>query len=197
MAAQALNSDIDLINAALTATGNEPITSLEDADSQSVVSAANWEAVVGAEFGSYPWSWTMTTRRLNRVAGDTDTTWATAWQVPDGVEVDRVEVGGRPVPWESMSDLILTNETEGVVAIGRWRPPVRSWPPLFKTAIVMRLEALFLRAMNEDFAAADTRDKDADRLIRLGRHADSRKHSPRKPSSPSALLEARRGKNLG
>lgn len=191
MAAQSLSTDIDLINAALTATGNKPITSLEDAESESVVSMANYAAVIGAEF-AYPWTWTQTTRRLNRVAGETDTVWTTAWQVPSGVEVDRVEVNGRPVPWESMSDIILTNEDGGVVAIGRWRPPVRVWPDQFKTAIVARLEALFLRALNEDAAAGDARDKAADRLIRMARLADSRKRSPRKPAS-SALLEARRG----
>ena len=191
MAAQQLNTDIDLINAALTATGNRPITSLEDAESESVVSMANWEAVIGAEF-AYPWTWTLTTRRLNRVAGSPDTIWTTAWQVPTGVEVDRIEVAGKPVAWESMSDLILTNDAEGVVAIGRYRPPVRSWPDLFKTAIVTRLEALFLRALNEDAAAADARDKAADRLIRLARNADARKRSPRSPTT-SALLEARRG----
>ncbi|WP_353861280.1 hypothetical protein [Azospirillum formosense] len=191
MAAQSLNTDIDLINAALTATGNKPITTLEDADSESVVSMANFEAVVGAEF-AHPWTWTTTTRRLSRVSGDTDTIWTTAWQVPSGVEVDRIEVSGRPVAWESMSDLILTNEAEGVVAVGRYRPPVRRWPDLFKTAIVQRLEALFLRALNEDVAAADARDKAADRTIRLARLADSRKRSPRMPTT-SALLEARRG----
>lgn len=190
MAAQQLNTDIDLINAALTATGNRPITSLEDAESESVVSMANYFAVIGAEF-AYPWTWTATTRRLTRVAGSTDTIWTTAWQVPDGVEVDRVEVGGRPVPWESMSDVILTNESEGVIAIGRWRPPVRSWPDLFKTAIVARLEALFLRSLNEDPAAALDRDKFAERLISRARNADSRKRSPRHPAR-SALLEARR-----
>lgn len=191
MAAQALNTDIDLINAALTATGNRPITSLEDAESESVVSMANYFAVVGAEF-AYPWTWTLTTRRLNRVAGETDTIWTTAWQVPDGVEVDRIEVGGRPVAWESMSDLILTNETDGVIAIGRYRPSVRNWPDQFKTAIVARLEALFLRALNEDHTAADARDKAAERLIRLARNADTRKRSPRSPTT-SILLEARRG----
>ncbi|MFC5355657.1 hypothetical protein [Azospirillum himalayense] len=191
MAAQSLNTDIDLINAALTATGNKPITTLEDADSESVVSMANFEAVVGAEF-AHPWTWTQTTRRLSRIAGDTDTIWTTAWQVPAGVEVDRIEVSGRPVAWESMSDLILTREAEGVVAVGRYRPPVRRWPDLFKTAIVQRLEALFLRALNEDVAAADARDKAADRLIRQARNADSRKRSPRKPAT-SSLLEARRG----
>ncbi|MBK3775929.1 hypothetical protein GAY31_17480 [Azospirillum brasilense] len=191
MAAQQLNTDIDLINAALTATGNRPITSLEDAESESVVSLANFEAVIGAEF-AHPWTWTLTTRRLARVAGSPDTIWTTAWQVPAGVEVDRVEVSGRAVPWESMSDLILTNEQEGVVAIGRFRPAVRNWPDLFKTAIVARLEALYLRSLNEDPAAADARDKAAERLIRMARLADSRKRSPRSPTT-SALLEARRG----
>lgn len=191
MAAQKLNTDIDLINAALTATGNKPITSLEDAESESVVSMANFEAVIGAEF-AHPWTWTQTTRRLNRVAGGTDTIWTTAWQVPAGVEVDRVEVAGRAVPWESMSDLILTSEAEGVVAIGRYRPPVRSWPDLFKSAIVARLEALFLRSLNEDPVSGDARDKAADRLISRARNMDARRRSPRAPTT-SALLEARRG----
>lgn len=186
-----LDTEIDLINAALTATGNSPITSLEDGTSEAEVAASNLERILGAEF-SYPWTWTHTTKRLNRVDGTgTDTAYLYAYQVPPSFEVERVEVCARNVPWESMSDLILCNEDSGVVAIGRWRPPVRNWPAAFKAALCIRLEALFLRALSDDHEKADLRDKAATMAFRAARNADSGKRSPRRPGT-SALLEARR-----
>lgn len=185
-----LDTEIDLINAALTATGNSPITSLEDGTSEAEIAAANWDAVVGPEF-EHPWTWTHTTRRLNRVDGTgTDTAFLYAYQVPIGFEVERVEVCARLVPWESMGDLILCNQDDNVVAICRWRPPVRNWPPSFKGAIIKRLEALFLRAISDDHEEAAARDQAAEKAFLRAKNKDSGKRSPRRPGT-SALLEAR------
>lgn len=189
--AASLDTEIDLINAALTATGNNPITSLEDGTAESDVAASNYWRILGAEL-VHPWTWAHTTRRLVRVEGTgTDTSWLYAYQVPVGFEVERIEVGGQPVAWESMSDLILTSAPDNVVAVGQWLPPIRDWPADFRNALVMRLEALFLRALSEDYEKAGARDKDADMAFRRARNGDSKRRSPRQPAR-SALLEARR-----
>ena len=188
--AEQIASEIDLINAALTATGNSPITTMDDGTSEAEVATHNFERVLGAEL-AYPWTWTHTAQFLNRVdVPGTDTAWLFAYQVPDTFEVERLEVCGRPVPWESMSDVVLCNVEDGVVAIGRWRPPVRQWPAEFRAALITRLEALFLRSLSEDYDKADLRDKAADRAFAAARRVDSRRRSPRKPAR-SALLEAR------
>lgn len=194
MAAPTLDTELDLINAALIATGNSPITSLEDGSAEAAVAASNYERVLGAEL-AHPWTWTHTTRALNRVDGTLTTAWLYAYQVPDGVEVERIEVGGRLVAWEAMSDLILCNAEDSVTAIGRWRPPVRNWPADFKNALIIRLEALFLRALGEAYAKAKDRDNDGDLAFRMARHADAKKRSPRRPVT-SLLIAARHGQNL-
>ena len=185
-----LDTDIDIINAALAATGNALITSLEDGTAEAAVAATNYERILG-EALAYPWTWTLTTRRLNRIDGATQTAFTVAYQVPAGMEIERVEVRGRPIPWESMSDLILCNAEDDVVAVGRWRPPVRKWPPDFRNALALRLEALFLRALGEAHGEAAARDDRADAALRRAWNVDSRKRSPRAPGR-SALIEARR-----
>lgn len=188
--AEPITTEIDLINAALTATGNSPITSFEDGTSEAEVAAANFERIVGAEL-EYPWTWTHQPVRLNRVdVPGTDTAWLFAYQVPDAFEVERLEVAGRVIPWESMSDLVLCNVEEDVFAIGRGRPPVENWPAGFRHALALRLEALFLRALSEDFDKAEARDKAAARAFGDARRMDARRRSPRQPAR-SVLLEAR------
>jgi hypothetical protein len=191
MAANPISSEIDIINAALTGSGNSPITGFDDGTVEAAVAASNFERVLGAEL-THPWTWTQATKRLNRLDGTgTDTSWSFAYQVPPGFEVERLEKAGRAIPWDSMADLILCGEEDGVIAIGRLRPPVTSWPNAFKSALCIRLEALFLRALGEDYDKAAKRDQDADRAFRAARTNDSRRRSPRKPVT-SSLLEARR-----
>ncbi|MCG5241396.1 hypothetical protein MCW82_16600 [Azospirillum doebereinerae] len=192
MAPPTLDTEIDLINAALTSTGNSPITSLEDGTTEATVAASNFDRVLGAEL-AYPWTWMHATRALNRVdIPSTDTSWRFAFQVPDDFEVERLEHCGHPIPWDSLSDWVVCNVEDGVIARGRWRPPVREWPAEFRAALCVRLEALFLRSLSEDFDKAARRDQDAERAFRAAKLADSRRRSPRRPGT-SALLEARRG----
>ena len=185
---------LEICNAALTATGNSPITSFDDGTAEATVAAENYERIVSAEF-AYPWTWAAANRRLNRIAGETDSAWTLAYAVPtDMTEVQRVEQAREPVAWERANNKLLTDADDSdtpLIAIGRVRVDEAAWPADFRSGVALRLEALFLRALGEQHKEAAKRDEDAERAIMAARNMDAKRRSNRQPFR-STLIEARR-----
>lgn len=188
---------IDILNAALTATANSPITSITDGSAEATVAAANWERIVRAEL-AYPWSWTRATQQVNRVDGAPLMDWEYAYQVPaEFTDVERVLQNGHNIAWERVGQFLLTDTADdqaAVIAVGRHIPDVRRWPAEFTNAMIMRFEALFLRSIGDGGGgAAVGRDQAADIAFQKARTADARRRSPRNPYMQSELITARRG----
>lgn len=189
-----IRSDIDLCNAALAATGNRAIAAFDDGSTEAGIASANWYRIADALL-AHPWTFTHTTRQLNRVDGTPDI-WTYAYAVPaDLTEVERVEQGGVPIRWERAGGLILTDADDGdlpLIVVGRFVPPVTDWPADVRDAMALKLEALFLRALSDDHQTAAQRDQQAEIALRFARGRDAGRRSPRKVRS-SELLQARTG----
>lgn len=182
------------INAALTRTGNAPITSLDDGSAASVVATQNYEAIVTAELSKYPWRWAAKTQTLNLLAGTPAPPWQHAYQRPTDVLLLRVvEVDGEPIDYEVQFDKVLCDASADAQVIAKytWRPSEPYWPGWFAEALTQRLEALFLRALREDFAKADARDGSAENAFMVARRRDAQQQTPARPYR-SDLLDARR-----
>jgi len=187
-----METNLTIINAALTATGNGTIASLEDGQASAMIAAQNYDRLVRAELEAHPWTWAASTWALNLLSGTPATGGQFAWQLPgDVAKVQRVEVAGRPITYTRMADQIRCDHDAGVVLVGIRRPDESEWPANFASAMVIRLEALFLRAIGEDYDKAQARDKDADLAFRLARVSDSQGKTAQDPYQ-SALLRARR-----
>lgn len=191
---EAPRTALSLVNAALSATGNQLIQSFDDGTTQAIVASENYERLVRAEL-IYPWTWNVATRRLEQIAVPPDAPWEYAYQIPsDVMDVQRVLQADVTATWERWADKILTdsdNSDDYLIAVCRTRPDERLWPADFAHGIALRLEALFLRALSEEYGKADARDAEGEKVLKLARNADAKRRTPRSPLK-NTLLDARR-----
>jgi hypothetical protein len=187
-------TNFDIINAALTRTGNEPITSFSEGTTPANIAAANYDILIENELASYRWRAATKTAHLNRIDGDPGLPWTDAYQLPsDLVLVRSVFVDGVAVDYEQQGDkvLALTGEDADVVVKYVWGNPESAWPGLFREAIIQRLEALFLRAISHSYDEAEARDKAANGTFMRARVMDAQGSTPTNPFE-SSTLRARR-----
>lgn len=186
-------TDLRYINAALTRTGFEAITTVPGNTAEGAVAAENYELLVQSILAAYPWKFATATRRLNHLADAPDLPWLHAYQRPaDMLELRTVKVDGYTVDYEVMSDKILCNQDEDqtVIATFVWRVPEAQWPGWFGEAVIQSLEALFLRSPGEMYEEAEARQKSADRQMLKAQGRDAKMKTPTSPES-SPTLSAR------
>jgi hypothetical protein len=190
---------IPLVNAALTRTGNQTITSFEQiqtGSNEAAIAAANYDDIVNSALGSHPWKWCTRHFELNKVAATPDPPWQFAYERPaDLLFLRMVMQVGQPVRYELMSDMILSNHDNiesPLIGEYTYRPSEVHWPMPFRLAIVIALEPVFLRAIGERYDQADGREKAAMAAMANARLRDSMHKLPDNPMQ-SPLLLARRG----
>ena len=183
-----------ITNAALTRTGNNQITSFTDGSVEAEVAAANYEEVVLEELDEHFWSFATREAALGKLVWTSTNEWAYRYQAPaDILAIKRVFQNGHPVKYERNGNYIYCDADnsntplyiEYIVRIAE-----TSWPGKFRAAIIERLEALFLRALSEDYDKAEARERDSDVTMRKARHRDAGNKSPRRPRR-SRLTAAR------
>lgn len=188
--------NILIINAALTRTGNNQITSLTDGSSEAEIMAANYEEIVLEELDEYFWHFATKEKALNKLVWTSTNEWDYKYQAPsDILAIKRVFQNGLPVEYERNRDEIYTNADnantpvyiEYVVRISE-----ENWPPKFRSAIIKRLEALALRSLNEDYDKADTRENNAEISVRRARNRDANNKSNRRVPKSYRLTGIRR-----
>lgn len=188
------NSDLSLINAALTRTGNSQITSLDDADAAATVATANYEIMVLAELARSRFKLPTKMQQLSLLdedeIGAVPEPWSYAYQLPsDLVKLRTVMVGGFPIEFEQMGRIIYCDygSDNEVYAKYGWRIPEDWWAPEFVEGIVRKLEALFLRSLNEDYDKAEVREAMADEQLKFARAADAQAETPKQPVGSTTL----------
>ena len=130
-------SGIPIINAALTRTGDEPITSFDEGTPQAAVAEANYDEVVDGFLSSFPWKFASRQMLLASLNVEVDPPWQFAYQRPaDLLALRVVEVNGCPIDWELMSDKILCNHGPDVPVLLKYtyRVVEPEWPKFFRLA---------------------------------------------------------------
>lgn len=196
-------SNLTVINAAATRTGNEPITVLStDGSPVAKIAINNYEDAVKTELALYPWKRATKIVQLDRidadVHGEPPEPWTAAHQLPaDLIEIRTVKVSGYRVNYEVHGDKILCDagESDEVILHYIWRVPEGDWPAWFREGMIRRLEAMFLRGVGERAAEAKVRDKAADDSFAQARNRDSQSQTPRDPTA-SPTLQARTGSGV-
>lgn len=194
-----MTTDFSVINAALTRTGNDPISSLSGTTPAHKIAAENYETIVEAHLSVYPWKRASRTEQLNRldpdVHGDPPEPWTAAYQLPsDQVEIRTVRVGGSTIAYEVHGPTILTDasDTDVVMLHHIWRAAEADWPPWFREGIIRELEAVFLRGIGERYREAEVRQDAAKDWWAKAKNRDTQSQPPRDPMV-SPTLAARRG----
>jgi hypothetical protein len=187
--------DLKIINAALTRTGNEPVTSLSEDSIRARIADANYEDLIKTALSEYPWKRATKTASLNRLDdGDAIEPWTGAYQLPtDFVDIRTVRVSGLSINYEVIGRTIHCDagEDDDVVLHYVWRVPEDWFPPWFKEGVIRRLEAVFLRAIGERYVQAEARDEAAKEQFAAARGRDAQGQPAREPER-HPTLEARR-----
>lgn len=188
--------DIRIINAALTSTGNNPIPSENDGSAPWRIASANYDIIVDAELEKVPWSFarkieTMTSR------SDGDFGYEDAFTAAgDFLTVRRLRLGtdeGCDIEnWDEADGIVYCDASGGPVWMEyTYQAPSNKWSKLFTKGVRQRLEALFLRAINEEDTEARNRDGMADQTFMDAARISTRRRSPR-PAFKQNLSSARR-----
>lgn len=192
-------SKIDIINAALTRVGSEPIASLEDGTAGAKIAEQNYEMIVLSALRSYPWRWASKVAKLNMLDqvthGKPPEPWLFVYQLPnDLLRLRSLKLFGRPIAYATMKDKAFCDVDQNgeVLAAYTWRVLEAEWDELFAEAITQRLEGLFLRGVREAHQEAAARDSSAKDTLREARLADAQSQAPTDPRT-SPLMRARRG----
>jgi hypothetical protein len=193
-------SDLSVINAAATRTGNDPITAIaSDTSPVAAIALNNYEESVKTELALYPWKRATKIAQIDRidpdVEGEPPEPWTAAYQLPpDLVEIRTVKLAGSPINYEVHGDKILCQaaEADEVILHYIWRVPETDWPPWFREGMIRRWEAILLRGVGERYNQADERDKAAGESFARARNRDSQSQTPRDPMT-SPTLQARTG----
>jgi hypothetical protein len=188
-------SSIPICNAALTRSGDTPITSFDEGSPQAAVLSENYDDIVNGFLSSCPWKFASRTFQLSLHNATVDPPWMFGYQLPpDLLALRVVEANGFPIPWELMSDVILCNvglETP-VLAKYTYRVDENDWPKFFRLAIIATLEPLILRAIGERYDEADRREKRAIALQAMARNRDTQSQTARNPFQ-APIMAARHG----
>lgn len=186
---------LQYINAALTRTGNEAITSLMDGSPGANIAAQNYELIVRDALASHPWRWATKTATLSMITGSPDEPWLYAYQLPtDLVSFRTVMTGGLAIDFEIQGTRLLSNydSSSELVLTYVWFATEDLWPGWFAEAITQRLEVLFLRGIGERYAEAVERERSAEVAMRRAKYRDALGRTPRDPVI-SGTLRARGG----
>jgi hypothetical protein len=193
-------TDLSLINAALTRTGSAPVTNLDtDTTSGGQIAKQNYDEIVEAELAKYPWKFATKSGQLALIDADVHGAppepWVSAYQLPvDMLDIRAVTSAGLNLKYAVHGNTIVTSaagDDDEVFASYIWRPAESAMPAWFREAIIVRLEALFLRGVGERFREAESRDEAAERALMRAKLRDSQSQTPREVFT-SPTLEARR-----
>ncbi len=204
------DTDLSLINAALTRTGNDALTSLDGLSAAAVIAENNYEQVVKSELARSRFKLPTKFEALSLIdedeMGEPPEPWLYGYSLPtDLVKLRTVKVAGQPINYEQAGRIIFCNQDSSadVVAHYLWRPPESWFAPEFSEGIIRRLEAVFLRGLGERYDEARVRDAAADEQLAFARSSDSQAQTPRDPvltptlsarnGQVSSTLRARRG----
>ena len=188
-------TDLTVINAAATRTGNDPITNITtDTTSVGIIARANYEDMVKAHLALNPWKTATKIAVLSRIDpdehGEPPEPWGAAYQKPtDLVEIRTIKVGGVPIQYEVHGDTYLCDaaEDDEVIIHYLWRVPESAWPPVFREAITRELEAMFLRGAGERYREAQAREESATEWGGKARNRDAQSQTSRNPNTSPTL----------
>ena len=182
-----------IVNSSLTRSGNNPITAFDDGSDEAVVASANYEEVVKEELAAYPYSWAKEDVDLDRIDAPAIDEWAYVFQLPAIlVKLVRVHVDGRVVPYKQKGRKLYCGQMENVSAEYISRADESEWSFDFRGKIITRLEAIFLRALSEDYEKAELREDRAESKGLKVQNQDSQNQTPRDRRIQGRLVAIRR-----
>jgi hypothetical protein len=194
-------SKIDLVNSALVLIGDGPITSLDDQTTQALVANTVLDDFIESELFETRWRFATETSSASYVSSITHATGLGVFQIPSGtIRVWNVLSSGRSIggAWEMEGDKLLIDADENsVISIERVvEPPVGSWPPHFKLALIHLLASAFALGLTENESKAGMLMNAYQRYARRARSLDGGQSAPRAINT-GQIIRTRFGDSIG
>ena len=201
---------LDIFNAALLAIGEEEVADNDGTPAWRVLDAS-WPAIVEAELEDSNYDFTKVEANLvTRVAGkygfndgfqipaaalhirkvwiqDTSTTTGSlAGLTPDLPTTDRLAID-----WVADASYVYVNKSDGIWVEYLQLPNPDQFSATFVRGIQLKMQAVGLRSLREEYGEADRLDAQAEGLLQRARAASTRRRSQQPSSRMGHLARAR------
>lgn len=187
---------LSIVNQALTAAGEDPLTALTPGSVMANAAIENYEPFVKEELENGTWKFASKTTDLSLLTAEADGTLKYRWQVPAAaLSVQSILYRGVVLDgefYEIEGQVVRAAYNTEISAKYVYRALEALWPQRFRRIIYQRLEALFLR-VSERHTQAATRESDTEVRKAIARHTESRQRVNR-PVGEGSLAQARMGR---
>jgi hypothetical protein len=184
-----------VVNQALTAIGEDAVTSITGDSACTRAAIQHYEDIVAEELERNQPKYALRTVAPTLLTALSLYPLQYQWQIPpDCLSIVAVEYMGWTLEgdkFELENGFVRCYYNSNITFRYIFRAPEATWNPQFRRIIEQRLEALFLR-VTERFSAADGRDASTERKSQIARHTDAMQRRNR-PVGGGSIVEARRG----
>jgi hypothetical protein len=186
---------LEIINQALTAAGEDPLTDLVPGTVMANAAIANYDDFVAEELENGDWKFATKTKDLTLLTARAAKPLEYQYQLPgDCLTAKAVLYNGQVLDGEFFDfegSVVRCSYGSNISARYIFRPVDSAWPRRFRRIVAQRLEALFLR-VTERHSEASGRDQDTSIKTMIARHTESSQRRNR-PLGDGTLVNARRG----
>ncbi len=189
-------SMIGIMNAALLAQGQQEITTENDGSLEFRTMFRNWPSIVEAELEDGKYFFTKQQSQLV-TRSDGKFGFSDAYLVPsEAIHVRNlwlVDVTGEryQTDWIQDGSYVHLNNADGCWVEWVNVPDIDIWTATFVLGIKMKMEALILRSVKEEYAEASDMDSDADMVLQRARTNSSKARSTRPAYQKGPISRAR------
>jgi hypothetical protein len=155
-----MSARLQIINDALIATGNNPLTVEHDGSDEWIASESAYRRALGSLLNAHEWNFAKKRIALSsRALSSPSVLFEVAFALPtECLHVEAVYVSGIPVSNYEMAGGKLCLPYEDGVEVSYVRaPPADQWPLNFRELLTVKVEELILRGLNEEDTRADRR----------------------------------------
>jgi hypothetical protein len=152
---------------ALVTIGLNPITNFDGGTTESVVAGEAYEQLVQGRLSGYRWRFAAKQFLLNYISSTAPLDrWQYFLQKPaDALVIHGITNGaGSRVEYDIYGDRIACDYNDGLVADYTYRAGEALWPPYFRDAINIDLQAVFTRGIKRDAGVADVLEDKAEKI---------------------------------
>lgn len=174
---------IDIINDALTATGNQNVAVEYDGSDEWTAGYSAYQRAVDYLTAVHDWKFATASSQLVAVSPSPspDQNYSYAYALPTAsLSLAGVWYLGTPLTdYVIVENQLCCAYAGPIMAEYVVDPGIAAWPPLFTEAVRLRAEAGILRSLNEDYVEAEKREARADEMLQTARTRGDRQQRHR------------------
>ena len=162
-----LLTPIDIVNAACSAIGEEPLQSFDDDSPIAQAALLAYDDIVDFNLSLTPFSWAKTIQPLSRLASPPLTDFKFVYDLPAGMSgpplrvMDSLRNADRPFTAYALVNGQVHADAEALWAEIRFRPSPHLWPAAFKSATISAIAARLAMAFASDDKFKAIHDQEA------------------------------------